>query len=259
MERQCGANHIINYNKVLGSGTHGIVYESLINSNIAVKVYPFQYCKTIKEGEFAIQEMANQQLQQFNYLVKIPEVYGFKYLPNSVNPKCCMYYMDKLKPINNYIIQLSFNYDRNYSQVLPSGYYVGIDTLKGLGYNISMINKSIASMMALFHYGLKIDAFDVEFVLTQDGIYAIDYDKVNYYNEDYEYSIKRKLTESDYDQLNIRGEKDVVRLLATSIMYCPHIDYPEYQEWKETYIHTASKLNKQILAQNVMKRYEMYF
>ncbi|HSW76482.1 MAG TPA: hypothetical protein VLG50_05530 [Candidatus Saccharimonadales bacterium] len=268
----CGGDDIVDYNLLLGEGTHGVVYGSLISPTIAVKLFNLKHCHDIKSGEYAMHEYVHDQFEKFkNHIDKnlvdyvfVPQVYGFKYLPNSQNPSCCMYYMDQLKPLYNHIIQLSFNYPRDANMILSSGQYVGIDTLKSFGFNnqdVSMINRSIASMMALFHYAMKIDAYDIEYVLARHGhahgVYAIDYDKVNVYQNDT--TIVRKLTENDTETRVIKNELDLSRLLSTSIHYCPHILYPEYQEWKWTYIDMAKKFKHEKLAQLVMEQYEKYF
>lgn len=198
-------------------------------------------------------------------LLKVPYVYGFKYLPNSINHRCCLYYMDKI--VSDYVLlQLSFSYDRNYDDTLSSGRYVGIDTLLSFGFgygDINKINRTIATMMGLFHYGMNLDAYDVEFVLAiKDGnykVYVIDYDKVNSFDYNFPYVIRRKLTESDYEEKRINDENGLIRLLASSIHYYPHPDYPEYDEWKETYINTARMFDKELLATKVMHQFERYF
>jgi len=265
MKLLCGGDDIINYNDFIGSGTHGSVYGSYLSSMIAVKIFNIQNCDDVKRGEFAFQETSRLHVMKYQHLfdddviINIPKVYGFKYLPTTHNPKCCMYFMDRL--IN--IVQLAFNYDRLYDETLSSGRYVGIDTLKLMGYtdkDISMMNRSIASCMSILHYGMKIDAYDVEFVLDQQNkINAIDYDKVNYYHENYPYIIKRKLAENQYENCRITNQHQLSRFLAKAIMYCPHIDYKEYEEWKNTYIHIATHFNKQHLAEHVMTQYEYYF
>lgn len=273
MEQVCGENNIINYKDFIGSGTHGFVYGSFINKNIAIKLYKSTHCNQIQNNEYTIQEIVYDYFKtnlhivptELQCLIKLPYVYGFKYLPNSINHTCCMYYMDRLLPLNDYIIQLSFNYDRDYDDILSSGRYVGIDTLLKFGfesYDISLINRCMATMMALFHFGLKMDAYDIEFVLIKNDscyqIAAIDYDKVNYYEEKYPYNIRRKLTENDYDDRLISNQNDLIKLLATTIIYCPNKNYIEYIEWKETYIQMAKYYKKNKLATLIMNQYEKY-
>lgn len=266
----CGDNNIINYENVIGSGTHGIVYGTFINPNIVAKVFNIRECDTIKNKEVAIHEYVHEMFHKYNNIldndilniVDIPNVYGFKYIPNSYNAQCCMYYMDKLASTDEYLIQLSFNYDRDYDQVLSSGRYMGIDTIKQYlsDDDVLLLVKAMGSMMALIHYGMNLDGYDIEFVFGGDyKLYIIDYDKVNKYTNLYPYIIKRKLTENDYDEKNIRNDNDVARLLASTIHYYPHPDYPEYTIWKENYINVAEKFNKQQLATKVLTYFESYF
>lgn len=270
MIRVCGNEDIINYNEIYGSGTHGTVYGTYLNENIVAKIFNIRHCEEAKKGEVAIHEYVYYMFEKLKNkldthvaeLLSIPNVYGFKYLPNSFDPQCCMYYMDKLQPINNNLIQLSFNYDRDYDEVLSSGRYVGIDTLSNLlSYDevIDMI-EAMGSMMALMHYGMDIDGYDVEFVLTNDHkIYVIDYDKVNFINYKYPYIIKRKLTENDYDTKEIKDDNSLARLLASSIHYYPHPDYIEYNIWKTNYLNVARVFNKGAMAEKVLYWFEKSF
>lgn len=284
----CNNMTIVNYNNLLGSGTHGIVYGSNISENIAVKIFPssivnipvcygksqsLNSCDVIRNGEYSYQEIAREHLHNaipyldsdIKTIIDIPEVYGFKFLPTVTNAKCCSYLMKRLKPLlNNNIIQLTFNYERDHDSILPSGRYVGIDTLKRIGLSnldISKINRAIASIFAVLHYGMKTDAYDIEFVLASNqeevyGVYAIDFDKFSMYSETYPYCISRKLTETNYDHRQINNQTHLIRLLSTTIGYCPHITYPEYLEWKETYIKTASLYHCSELATKVLTSYE---
>ena len=286
----CSNTSIIDYNNILGSGTHGIVYGSNISSNIAVKVFPtsimnlptcygksqlISSCDVIRNGEYSYQEIAREYLHNaipyldsdIKTIIDIPEVYGFKFLPNAAEAKCCSYLMKRLMPLSNTTaIQLTFNYERDHDTILPSGRYVGIDTLKSFGLtntDISKINRAIASIFAVLHYGMKTDAYDIEFVLVQPitpeesyGVYAIDFDKFSIYKETYPYCISRKLTETNYDHRQINNENHMIRLLATTIGYCPAITYPEYSEWKETYIKIAGLYGHSELATKVLMVYE---
>ena len=291
LQQLCQAGNLIDYNNPIGSGTHGTVYASFLSNEIAVKVFPIKTshvptcfgvkqtnsCDIIRTGEYAYQETARETINQSKAffdkdiigIIDVPDVYGFKFLPNSNQAQCCSYLMKRLYPLEtleNHLIQLTFNYDRNYNTVLSSGQYVGIDTLKSMGfseYEISRINRAIASMTAALHYGMKTDAFDIEFILAapidsndEYGVYAIDFDKFSYYNETFPYCLSRKLTESDYDHRSITDENKLVRLLTTSIIYCPRPDYPEYIEWKNTYIKIATFYGRGDLANKVTSLYE---
>jgi hypothetical protein len=259
MKHLCGRADIINYDACLGSGTHGVVYESLLNPTIAVKVFKENECEDVKNKEYVVQEVLYNSLQKYLHvfdkdlqeIIMVPNIYGFMYLPDTINKQCCMYYMDKLEPIKGHLIQLSFNYSRDYDQILSSGRYVGIDSLKTLGIDISLVNRAMASMMALCHFKLNMDAFDVEFVLCKHN--------VNYFTTNYPFVLKRKLTEQDVDIITIKNDCDLARVIALTIHYCPHIAYEEYQEWKDTYLHMANKFGQLCLAQQVIKQFECYF
>lgn len=266
----CGDDTIINYNDVIGSGTHGTVYGTYLNPNVAAKVFNIRECNSIKNAEVAMHEYVHEMYNRLNNVldedvanvIAIPNVYGFKYIPNSYDARCCMYYMDKLTFNDGYLIQLSFNYDRDYDQILSSGRYMGINTIKMFlsDDDVLLLVKAMGNMMSLIHYGMNLDGYDVEFVLTNDyKMYIIDYDKVNKYTTNYPYTLKRKLTENDYDEKNIRNENDVARLLASTIHYYPLPDYPEYDLWKDSYLSIANKFNKLSLAQKVIAYFESYF
>ena len=286
----CGDTSVIDYDNIIGSGTHGTVYGSYISNNIAVKVFPitkinkptcygvqqsFNSCDVIRNGEYSYQETAREYLNDSKSvidadivnIVDIPDVYGFKFLPTASQAKCCSYLMKRLHPIGQHLIQLSFNYERDHDSILSSGRYVGIDTFKQLGfseYDFSKVNRSIATVFAVLHYGMKTDAYDIEFILAANGnkedgqyiVYALDFDKFSSYNESYPYCVSRKLTESDYDHRTISDETRLARLLATTINYCPDPSYPEYIEWKDTYIRIATLYNRNNLAIQVLKIHE---
>ena len=286
----CGDTSVIDYDTIIGSGTHGTVYGSHISDNIAVKVFPiakiniptcygvqqsYNSCDIIRNGEYSYQETARQYLNESKSfidedivsIIDIPDVYGFKFLPTAIQAKCCSYLMKRLKPIGQHLIQLTFNYERDHDSILSSGRYVGIDTFKQLGFSdsdFSKVNRSIATIFAVLHYRMKTDAYDIEFILAaNDGkeeeqytVYALDFDKFTTYNESYPYCVSRKLTESDYDHREISDENRLARLLATTINYCPHPTYPEYIEWKDTYIRIAKLYNRDNLAIKVLKIHE---
>lgn len=289
----------IDFTKKLGSGTHGIIYQSKISPDIVVKVVPYTTnipiktcfgnkpltkqmtsCDIIKNFEFSTQERASEALIQakkrniihedLKDLIDIPKVYGYKFIPNSSNPQYCSYLMDRLKFLHQKgLIQLSFNYDRKHFSIEPSGVYMGLDTLREFLHQIIKddvdtiildIVEVISSTYAIFHYGMKSDAYDVEFVLSLNKddkltVYAIDYDKFSNISVNYPYCIARKLTETDYDIRNISNDNQLARTLQTSLGYSPLFGDPEYQVWEEAYLDTASFYGMKLIAEKVVEFY----
>ena len=289
----------VDLSQVLGCGTHGTVYQSTLNPNLAVKVVTnttlmvpqcpsekkiqIDVCKLIG-AEYQAQEIIFDALEKYRFqlpggeLLRIPQVHGFSFSPSTYSAKYCSYLMEKIPKFENMnkLIQIPLGYDRTYQEENSSGIYMGIETLLEFlklpaGSEVKIV-QAMASLHALFHFGIGCDGYDVEYVVSKNSenelqIYAFDFDKVSFYTGPYKQlsdpennnCVMRKLTEDNYEQRSIQNERDIVKFLATSFSYDPCPNYPEYPIWKETYLAVAELFGQKDQAERVLEMRLIFF
>lgn len=289
----------IQLDQVLGAGTHGIVYQSMLNERSAVKVVKndrisvpecslnqtarrnsIPICNLI-DKEYQAQEIIHDELKKHrdNFpggeLLRVPKIYGFAFSPSLEDPQYCSYLMEKVPRLEGLpgLLQIPLGYRRDYYTEDRSGVYMGIDKLREfLALPVEEVVMAMASFHAFLHYGLFCDGYDTEYIISSNAngelqLFVIDFDKVNFWGGKYKklsdpnnkQCILRKFTEQDYEPKPISNERDIIRVLATSFSYDPRPDYPEYELWKNTYLDVAAYFGQRELAEKVLNVRAQYF
>lgn len=204
-----------------------------------------------------------------NISIKLPIIIPKVY---KIDMENCYYIMDKIKPIKieNYenILQLVFNYDLDYFENRNIGILVGINKFKQILKYLRFLNIDefienivilIAKSFAYIHYICNYDAYDIEFIFGKSSITdeycigIIDFDKFSKIYFEFPYILKRKIAERQYDTIHITNDKELSKILASSLGYLP-VSYDKhlFLLFAKTYILSS---NKSSLAYEVIKNY----
>lgn len=288
LETLCQNVDYINYQKSLGYGTHGEVFERQDYPELAVKIFPNHsgLCKIVNQSEYAIHELISNQLKSelsnflslslslpllITDLINIPKVYGFKYLPNVYDPRCCSYEMERIFNVPGgdfkQMIQISPSFPLDYQASMSQGYYVGLDVLFEILNDLNHTHLyheliyGIGLVYGIFHFKLNLDANDIEFVLGankngQIQMFVIDFDKVNRLPTQFPSSLRVKLTESDYDDRVFKEPKQLYRYLATTLHLLPPLTTEEFQIAIQGYQNAAKFYHQENTANLILEFYK---
>lgn len=257
MSGLCGEMVPINWERKIGKGTYGSIYESSRSSDYVAKVaFTTEVCRNYS-NEFKLHHDAFDALALYNTDdVYIPFPMGMGY---SVNKKCCYYEMPRLyDPFDSKcgkIVQCLLGIDMpNHYQCDDTGQHmgprrllneVGAKTLERLCYNMGKI-------YAIIQYGSKQTAYDVEMILAKIKghvkLCAIDYDKSESFDK-FDAKILGKSLVNGYfpaSQQNLEGD------YVTSGMR------NMYQVAAAGYVNTAADYDLEEIAEKSLAIYERY-
>jgi len=280
-QKLCQNDDYVNYNKYIGNGTHGYVYERQGYPELAIKIFSNEngLCIDINENEYGIHEYVSTKLelelqehfQTYVDIIHSPKVYGFKYLPNAYDARCCSYEMERIFSLPKFdrLIQLTPSFSQDYKESMSQGCYVGLkvlfDILKSVNHShlYSKLIYGIGLVYGILHFKLGLDANDIEFVLgkNKEGdikMFVIDFDKVNKLPTQFPSTLRVKLTEEDYDIKSFSSSDNMYRYLASTLHLFPSLETDEFKLAIEGYKTAARSYNGLTVADKVIEYYYDY-
>ena len=193
---------------IIGRGGYGEIYYMTKTPNVVYKK-SIDFCGDLKKEFDNHQKIYETYLNYLKYDKTIKnkyivlKPYGYNTTKDNHIEKC-VYNMTRIKPLSGPEVWQSYIGvdDPNTDNVFKNGNflrgrYMGYNTLKKKGLDVKSLARGAGILIALIHYGAKLDGLDAELVIgftgvtKKPGLFIVDFDKTSPWKvENYE-TVKR--------------------------------------------------------------------
>jgi len=237
---------------VIGRGGYGEVYYDVSNPNIVYKRSHNHECTSLKH-EYSMWNKAYQAYlkyskqfpQKTKHLAILRPSKWIKLAEGNQFTEC-IFQMKRIQPIEGEMVwHPQLGAEKNLDVVIKTdqflrGRQVGINVLRKY-FNLKELTQAAGTLIAIIHYGAKLDAFDTELTLgkikkTQYKLYLLDFDQTKSWSQ-------------------IKTKAELIERMVSSLEDVPYYPNPSsylFKYFKAAYLKVAQFYGEVKLAKEVL-------